>query len=159
MQSRLRFLLAPLTAGLAASFAWSVASAAAAMLEQNHLGHGFFNTVLFDVELSLLRTALPLCVVVAIVAAGTALVERRFGSGWRLLELLLPAALGLSFFLRVGYQTNRFRFSGMWFHTTRKLGGVNVPEALYHRDVWLANALIVIGAAALGLGSDRKSVV
>jgi hypothetical protein len=106
--------------------------------------------MLFDLELAITKFLWPTLLAAALVAALTIAVERRRGIGFLFLRVALSIAPAVAFFLRQGYLTNRFRFSGYWFGSVREFAGIVLPDALFRGDVWLANALITLIALVVG---------
>jgi len=134
--------LAVLLVGAAAS-GWEAAQNA-------YLSKGFHRTTVHILAQEILELG-PLVAALGLAVAAVSALAYKFTSRG---NAVLPLALGLTpagvFFLRVGYNLNRLRFSEDW-HAGHDFLGTKLPRALFVPGVWAANAAVLAGALAIAL--------
>lgn len=150
MKLIIRHISAVLFTGLLVGFILALVTAGRVVLENDYLSAGFYRTMALLLSDGLGRYALPVLGVAAVVGIVSALWYRFSSYGDRLLAVFLGLVPALAFFLRLGYDQNKMKFSTLW-RSTRDVGGVRLPEALFNADVWLVNALVFLGALAIGI--------
>ncbi len=149
MVSKIRGVAAVLNAGLLACFLLAAAATTSVVVENAYLQKGFYRSIVHLLADNLILYLLPVLGVTVVVAVIAWMWYRLTPYGDRILALCLGLVPALAFFLKVGYDQNRLKFSQYW-HARTQLGGVSVPEALTRSDVWLTNILIFLAAVAIG---------
>ncbi len=151
MSSRLQNGLAPIIAGLIAAWAAAALVTLRTTIANDYLSHGFYKSALFTFKQDLSRFVIPIMACFVFLSLVAWIWDRWRGGGIRLFIGLLGLTAGLSFFVRVGYLENRFRFSHYWKALKREFAGLELPDALFRWDVWRTNLLITLGAVGIGL--------
>ncbi len=147
---KIRGTAAVLSVGLLLCFLMAAATTAAIVIDNAYVQKGFLRTAVHLLADDLWRFALPVLGVTAVVALVAWLWYRLSPYGDRILAISLGLVPALTFFLKLGYDQNRLKFSEHW-HSRTELAGISVPEALLRSDVWVTNVLIFLGATAIGI--------
>ena len=151
--------IATVAAALLAAWLVSLAATLRAAWVQQHLGHGFLPTLVFDLQSCLATVVLPVAAGVIVISVLAAWRARRggptgpagpVGSVAPFVFRLLAIAAGAALFLRLGYTHNRHGFGSYWGRR-HDLGSIRLPEALFRWEVWRTNLLITLGALAVAL--------
>jgi len=144
-------LAAPIVAGLIAAWTAALAVTLQTTIAHDYLSKGLLRSVVYVMEKELARFLPPVLGLFVILALIAWFWDRIGHVGIRLFVALLGMSAGLTFFLRVGYLNNRFRFSHYWRYLKREVAGIEIPEALVRWDVWRTNLLITLGAVVIGI--------